>query len=99
MLILTHPSTANATLHAYHRRGFTLRRDGEILAVRPADRLTDADDAELRASKPALLALRTCPVLACGQLLPWGEATSHICGETPNHISLTATEEEDDRAA
>jgi len=93
-MLSSHPSSANVTLHAYRHRGFTLLRDGDVLVVRPADRLTEGDVAELHELKPALLALRTCPVLACGQLLPWGEATSHTCGETPKHISLKATEEE-----
>ena len=90
----SHPSTANPLLHAYRRRGFTLRRDGDALVVRPADRLTDSDVAELQAHKPALLALRACPVLGCGQLLPWGEAASHDCGKARHDISVTPTSKE-----
>jgi len=84
MMTLPHPSTANPILAAYTHRGFALRRDGGVLVVRPADRLTAADDGELRAWKPVLMTLRGCPVLGCGQLLPWGEATSHDCGDTPD---------------
>jgi len=94
MMALPHPSTANPILSAYNTRGLTLRRDGDVLVVRPADQLTDADDVELRAWKPVLMALRGCPVLGCGQLLPWGEAASHICGENRQHISLPAMEQE-----
>ena len=93
MLATSHPATANTILHAYRRRGFTLLRDGDVLVVRPADRLTDADDAELRAWKPALLTLRTCPVLACGQL-PWGEDAGHPCRQSVStHTSVERREE------
>ncbi len=92
--MLAHPSAANALLHAYRRRGFTLLRDGNVLVVRPADRLTDADDVELRKWKPALLALRTCPILGCGQLLPWGEDAAHPCHQAvPTHTNVERREE------
>jgi len=98
-VILAHPSAANAILHAYRRRGFTLSRDGDVLVVRPADRLTDVDVAELKAHKSALLALRACPVLGCGQMLPWGEVASHDCGEARHDISVQPRAEEIPNAA
>ncbi len=94
MMALPHPSTANAILHAYNTRGLTLRRDGDVLVVTPADQLTDADVAELREWKPVLMTLRGCPALGCGQLLPWGEAASHICGEARQDISIQPRVEE-----
>jgi len=96
-MIATHPATANTILHAYRRRGFTLLRDGDVLVVRPADRLTDA--ADLKAHKPALLALRTCPVLACGQLLPWGEDAAHSCRQTVPNLPTQANVERREEAA
>ena len=90
-MTIAHPSTANPILAAYNTRGVTLRRDGDTLVVTPADQLTDDDDVELRAWKPALLALRGCPRLRCGRLLLWGEPTSHTCRDgsqgTPTHVA------------
>ena len=94
MMALPHPSTANALWHAFQDRGFTLRRDSDALVVRPADSLTDADVAELKEWKPVLMTLRACPVLGCGQLLPWGEAASHDCGEARQDLSIQPRVEE-----
>ena len=94
-----HPATANALWHAYRRRGFTLLRDGDGLDVRPADRLTELDVAELAAHKAALLALRTCPVLACGQLLPWCETAAHTCRDALQDSPTRAAVERREEAA
>lgn len=74
-------------------RGLHLRIDDGRLVVGPRRLLTDVDDvAQLTAWKPALLALRACPILGCGQLLPWGEATAHTCRDasqvTPTQTSV-----------
>ena len=91
MMALPHPSTANPILSAFQDRGFTLRRDSDTLVVTPADSLADADVAELQEWKPVLMTLRACPVLGCGQLLPWGEAAAHTCRDgsqgTPTHVA------------
>ena len=99
MVILAHPSTANPILHAYRRRGVILSRDGDVLVVRPADRLADADDVELAAHKAALLALRACPILWCGQLLPWGEDAGHPCREDASTMPTQTNVERREEAA
>ena len=46
-------------LHTLTDQGFTLAVEGDLLTVNPSSRLTDAMRAEIRAHKPALVALLT----------------------------------------
>lgn len=50
---------AQALLSDLHSRGITLIADGEKLTVQPASRLTDADRAAIRQSRPDLLRILT----------------------------------------
>jgi hypothetical protein len=74
-----HPSSANDLYHSLRNRGFTLRRDGHALIVSPPERLTMEDRAEIRERKAELMRLRSCAVIGCQQLLPWGGSTEHDC--------------------
>lgn len=51
------PFVAMRALNRMRQAGFTMELDGTALVVSPADRLTDAQRAYIRAHKPALVAL------------------------------------------
>lgn len=48
---------AHELLHQMAAAGFSVEADGDMLVIRPASKLTDDLRADLRASKPELLAL------------------------------------------